>query len=298
MYYCKFCNYKSDDENNFIHHKISKKHLRNIINININIYRKIKKTIIRLKQKLLEQENNTIGNSNNNTNNNNNNNNNNSNNNTNNNNNNNSNNNTDNNNTENSSNNIRNKTINIESITCFVKDFENIPPLEEIINLIINDINNNKNIINIIHYYKNNILHELIGEHVINNFKNNSLFEQLFYVSEDDYDDDDEDDNDNDNYNDNNNNEDNTEDLDSKIKPKNKRIWSIGRNGYKICKIFTDKAIREIISLLKATIKNEKKYNELKYSEELSNILQTINFKNIKIDTNKYIADKFNIKIK
>ena len=267
MYYCKFCNYKSDDENNFIHHKISKKHLRNIINININIYRKIKKTIIRLKQKLLEQENNTIGNSNNdNTNN----------------------------NTENSSNNnIQNKTINIESITCFVKDFENIPPLEEIINLIINDINNNKNIINVIHYYKNNILHELIGEHVINNFKNNSLFEQLFYVSEDDYDDDDDDDNDNDN--DDNND---IEDLDSKIKPKNKRIWSIGRNGYKICKIFTDKAIREIISLLKATIKNEKKYNELKYSEELTNILQTINFKNIKIDTNKYIADKFNIKIK
>ena len=280
MYYCEFCNYKSDDDNNFIHHKISKKHLRNIINININIYRKIKKTIIRLKQKLLEQENNTIGNSNNdNTNN----------------------------NTENSSNNnIRNKTINIESITCFVKDFENIPPLEEIINLIINDINNNKNIINIIHYYKNNILHELIGEHVINNFKNNSLFEQLFYVSEDDNDDDDDDDdNDNDNNNDNDNDDDNnndnnneTEDLDSKLKPINKRKWSLGMNGYKICKIFTDKAIREIISLLKATIKNEKKYNELKYSEELTNILQTINFKNIKIDTNKYIADKFNIKIK
>jgi hypothetical protein len=261
MYYCEFCNYKSDDDNNFIHHKISKKHLRNIINININIYRKIKKTIIRLKQKLLEQENNTIGNSNNNNNN----------------------------NTENSTNNnnIRNKTINIESITCYVKDFENIPPLEEIINLIINDINNNKNIINVIHYYKNNILHELIGEHVINNFKNNSLFEQLFYVSEDDNDDD------------NNNNDNNdTEDLDPKLKPINKRKWLLGRNGYKICKIFTDKAIREIISLLKATIKNEKKYNELKYSEELSNILQTINFKNIKIDTNKYIADKFNIKIK
>ena len=282
MYYCEFCNYKSDDDNNFIHHKISKKHLRNIINININIYRKTKETIIKLKQKLLEQENNTIGNSN-----------------------------IDNNNNNNlmensTNNNIRNKTINIESITCYVKDFENIPSLEEIINLIINDINNNKNIINIIHYYKNNILHELIGEHVINNFKNNSLFEQLFYVSEDDNDDDDDDDdNDNDNNNDNDNDDDNnndnnneTEDLDSKLKPINKRKWSLGMNGYKICKIFTDKAIREIISLLKATIKNEKKYNEIKYSEELSNILKTINFKNIKIDTNKYIVDKFNIKIK
>jgi hypothetical protein len=269
MYYCEFCNYKSDDDNNFIHHKISKKHLRNIINININIYRKTKETIIKLRQKLLEQENNTIGNIN-----------------------------IDNNLTENSTNNnIRNKTINIESITCYVKDFENIPPLEEIINLIINDINNNKNIINVIHYYKNNILHELIGEHVINNFKNNSLFEQLFYVSEDDNDDDDDDD-DNDNNDNNNNDNNDTEDLDPKLKPINKRKWLLGRNGYKICKIFTDKAIREIISLLKATIKNEKKYNELKYSEELSNILKTINFKEIRIDTNKYIVDKFNIKIK
>ena len=92
-----------------------------------------------------------------------------------------------------------------------------------IIKYIINDID-----INIIRH-ENKILHQLIDDHVVRNFENNILYKQLFYKS-----------------------------VISKDDGNNKKIWKVCKNGYKICKILSNNAIKEIISLLKATIKNEK----------------------------------------
>ena len=235
MYNCNFCDYNTDNKDIFSDHKTSKTHLHNIINININIYHKTKKDISILKQKLLEQENICL---------------------------------------DKNSNKTQNRIINIESITCIVKDSKDIPPLDELIKFILNDIDTNiirheKNINNILFHHKNKILHQLIGDHVVRNFENNTLYKQLFYKS-----------------------------VISKEDGNNKKIWTICKNGYKICKILSNNAIKEIISLLKTTIKNEKKYNKLKYSVIMRNILDTIDIKNLKNDTYKHIALHFNINIK
>ena len=83
----------------------------------------------------------------------------------------------------------------------------------------------------------------------------------------------------------------------------NKKIWTTDKNGYKICKLLIEPTIKVIVRILKKNIKNKSKekikdeniYNELKYSEAISNILENIDTKKLKNEINKYIAPKFNL---
>ncbi len=83
----------------------------------------------------------------------------------------------------------------------------------------------------------------------------------------------------------------------------NKKIWTIDKNGYKICKLLIDPTIKQLVTILKKKlkVKNSKKLNnenmnkELKYSEAINNILETIDTKKLKNEINKYIAPKFNL---
>ncbi len=83
----------------------------------------------------------------------------------------------------------------------------------------------------------------------------------------------------------------------------NKKIWTIDKNGYKICKLLIDPTIKQLVTILKRKIKvknnkklnNENINNELKYSEAINNVLDTIDTKKLKNEVNKYIAPKFNL---
>ncbi len=83
----------------------------------------------------------------------------------------------------------------------------------------------------------------------------------------------------------------------------NKKIWTIDKNGYKICKLLIDPTIKQLVTILKKKIKvksnkkinNSNMNNELKYSEALNNVLETIDTKKLKNEVNKYIAPKFNL---
>jgi hypothetical protein len=83
----------------------------------------------------------------------------------------------------------------------------------------------------------------------------------------------------------------------------NRKIWTTDKNGYKICKLLIDPTIDQLVNILKRKIKVKSKgkikpeniQNELKYSEVISNILETIDTKKLKNEINKYIAPKFNL---
>ncbi len=86
----------------------------------------------------------------------------------------------------------------------------------------------------------------------------------------------------------------------------NKKIWTIDKNGYKICKLLIDPTIKQLVTILKRKLKlksnkklnNENINNELKHSEAINHILETIDTKKLKNDINKYIAPKFNLEKK
>jgi hypothetical protein len=83
----------------------------------------------------------------------------------------------------------------------------------------------------------------------------------------------------------------------------NKKVWTIDKNGYKICKLLIDPTIKQLVSVLKRKlkvkskkkVKSEELNNELKYHEAISNILENIDTKKLKNDINKYIAPQFNL---
>ena len=83
----------------------------------------------------------------------------------------------------------------------------------------------------------------------------------------------------------------------------NKKVWTTDKNGYKICKLLIDPTIKQLVTILKRKLKvksnkkinNKNMINELKYSEAINNILDTIDTKKLKNDVNKYIAPKFNL---
>ncbi len=83
----------------------------------------------------------------------------------------------------------------------------------------------------------------------------------------------------------------------------NKKVWTTDKNGYKICKLLIDPTIKQLVTILKRKLKfksnkkinNKNMINELKYSEAINNILETIDTKKLKNDVNKYIAPKFNL---
>lgn len=83
----------------------------------------------------------------------------------------------------------------------------------------------------------------------------------------------------------------------------NKKVWTIDKNGYKICKLLIDPTIKQLVTILKRKIKEKSKKKvkneninfEMKYSEAINNILETIDTKKLKNEVNKYIAPKFNL---
>ncbi len=331
MYICNYCDYSTNDKGNYSHHKKSKKHLSKLDQIKIQDYETVKKENDELKQKLadkeiqqklLEKENEkleeinrilkeqsakTVNNTQNNT--------------------------------------INIGSINyvnenfkdappLEKITDFV-----------INGIDTNDVSQHgKFIEDVIYYNKNKILHQLLGDHIVSLYKKTDLNKQSFHTTDTSrlnyvvrvIEDSVELANESEKEQENDSDSEIDEELDSdskellvlkkqyekqmkKIEKKkemqivkanefenNKKIWTIDKNGYKICKLLIDPTIKQLVTILKRKLKlktnkklnNDNINNELKHSEAINHILETIDTKKLKNDINKYIAPKFNLEKK
>ena len=330
MYYCDSCDYKTDDKGNFSHHNKTKKHLSKLDQIKIQSFEKIKEENDELKQKLFEKEkekleevnkilkkqtSKTINNTKNS-------------------------NNTLNNNVSIGSINYVNQHFKdappLEKITNFVINGININDINDA-------SQQEKFINDIIYYHKHKILHQIIGDHIVNIYKKPKASDQSFHATDtsrlnyvvrmnENTNDLSEQDNiinsdsENDNCLDDDTLDDDTKKLiqikkqydqqkkkieknkqlqivkTTKLK-NNKKIWTIDKNGYKLCQLLINPIISNIVNILKKNLTNKSKkkikdeniYNELKFSEAISNILENIDTMKLKNDINKYIAPKFNL---
>ena len=83
----------------------------------------------------------------------------------------------------------------------------------------------------------------------------------------------------------------------------NKKVWTIDKNGYKICKLLIDPTVKQLVNILKRKLKNKSKSkskninlnDEMEFHQSINNILESIDTNKLKKDINKYIAPKFNL---
>jgi hypothetical protein len=85
------------------------------------------------------------------------------------------------------------------------------------------------------------------------------------------------------------------------IKKINSKVWVSDKSGYKTCKLVVEPIIRRMLRILKRKLK-ERNINkvkdfdeELKYRNNISSIIDSIDTKKLKNEINKYIAPKFNL---
>jgi hypothetical protein len=319
MYICELCNYETNDSGNYCRHKKQKKHLDKIKAL-IDV-EKIKKENDELKQKLLEKEykekllekenekleeinkilkeqnGKSINNTQNNT--------------------------------------INIGTLNyinenfkdappLEKITDFI--INGIDTNDE--------KQHDKFISNAIYHHNNKNLHSYIGDHIVSIYKKKNLNEQsihttdtsrlnyairiikesldLYDTSEDEID----------NYviKDKNDSEDEIDSDEEElkkmkeeyfkklkekelknIKKKNLKVWIADKSGFKTCKLVVEPIIRRILRILKRKLKDRNNLkvkdmdDELRYRNNVSSIIDSIDTKKLKNEINKYIAPKFNL---
>ena len=85
---------------------------------------------------------------------------------------------------------------------------------------------------------------------------------------------------------------------------KNPKLWVSDKNGYKICKMLINPAIKHMVLILKKKIKQKIKskknidkdiINEIEFHQKISEIINNTDTKKLKNDINKYIAPIFNL---
>ena len=90
----------------------------------------------------------------------------------------------------------------------------------------------------------------------------------------------------------------------NQIIDKNPKLWVSDKNGYKICKMLINPAIKHMVIILKIKIKQKIKskknidkdiINEIEYHQKISEIINNTDTKKLKNDINKYIAPIFNL---
>jgi hypothetical protein len=327
MYICELCNYETNDSGNFCRHKKQKKHLDKVKSL--NDVEKIKKENDELKQKLLEKEfkekllekefkekllekenekleainkiyqeqtSKAINNTQNNT--------------------------------------INIGTLNyinehfkdappLEKITDFV-----------INGIDTNDVDqHDKFISNAIYHHNNKNLHAYLGDHIVSIYKKKNLNEQSIHTTDtsrlnyairiieeslDLYDTSEED---IDKYTIKEKNEYSETDSDDEelqqmkqeylkkvkekelknLKKKNPKVWVADKSGYKTCKLVVEPIIRRMLRILKKKLKDRNNLKikdldeELRFRNNISSIIDSIDTKKLKNEINKYIAPKFNL---
>ena len=342
IYECKICNYSSTNSGNFSNHKKTKKHCEKCKELQIKEDEQVlirEKEIEKLKQQLIEKENeklqainkiyeeqktttqiNTLNNS----------------------------------------NNINNNNLNVGTLNYIVNKFPSAPPLQKITNFVINGIDTNdpsqhdKFISNVIYHHNHKTLHSLLGDHIISIYKNTDLSKQSFHTTDTSrlnyavrivdnidnyYESESEDEikmldfdnncnpnpNPNPNPNLNPNPNPNPDEIElfeiekeykkklkevqkqkelKEIIDKNPKLWVSDKNGYKICKMLINPAIKHMVLILKKKIKQKIKskknididiINEIEFHQKISEIINNTDTKKLKNDINKYIAPIFNL---
>ena len=324
IYECKICNYSSTNSGNFSNHKKTKKHSEKYKEYEQVLNKE--KEIEKLKQQLIEKENeklqainkiyedqkiNTLNNTQNNT-----------------------------------LNNSNNNNLNVGTLNYIVNKFPSAPPLQKITNFVINGIDTNdpsqhdKFISNVIYHHNHKTLHSLLGDHIISIYKNTDLSKQSFHTTDtsrlnyavrivdniDNYYESESEDEikmlDFDNNCNPNPNPDEIElfeiekEYKKKLKEvqkqkelkeiidKNPKLWVSDKNGYKICKMLINPAIKHMVLILKRKIKQKIKskknidkdiINEIEFHQKISEIINNTDTKKLKNDINKYIAPIFNL---
>jgi len=90
----------------------------------------------------------------------------------------------------------------------------------------------------------------------------------------------------------------------NQIIDKNPKLWVSDKNGYKICKMLINPAIKHMVIILKIKIKQKIKLkknidkdiiNEIEFHQKISEIINNTDTKKLKNDINKYIAPIFNL---
>ena len=197
---------------------------------------------------------------------------------------------------------------------------------------------------NVIYHHNHKTLHSLLGDHIISIYKKTDLSKQSFHTTDtsrlnyavrivdnidDYYESESEDeikmlDSDN-NYNANANPTPTHDEIElfeiekeykkklkevqkqkelKQIIDKNPKLWVSDKNGYKICKMLINPAIKHMVLILKRKIKQKIKskknidkdiINEIEFHQKISEIINNTDTKKLKNDINKYIAPIFNL---
>ena len=197
---------------------------------------------------------------------------------------------------------------------------------------------------NVIYHHNHKTLHSLLGDHIISIYKKTDLSKQSFHTTDtsrlnyavrivdnidDYYESESEDeikmlDSDN-NYNANLNHTPTHDEIElfeiekeykkklkevqkqkelKQIIDKNPKLWVSDKNGYKICKMLINPAIKHMVLILKRKIKQKIKskknidkdiINEIEFHQKISEIINNTDTKKLKNDINKYIAPIFNL---
>ncbi len=85
------------------------------------------------------------------------------------------------------------------------------------------------------------------------------------------------------------------------IKKNNQKVWVADKSGYKTCKLVVEPIIRRMLRILKRKLKERNNLKikdmdeELRYRNNISSIIDSIDTKKLKNEINKYIAPKFNL---